>query len=628
MISQTSLRVMNDNNRSDRIGLWVALGLGALLMLAAALAGAEETGVTVKRTDHFNATLPSGSKLRIENVSGDVVATPGRDFSATVTVTVTAPTKARAEELLRLTTVSQNREDDEYSLQSEWPYSDRRTSKSSHARRHGENRCDECKITAQYQVTVPAGVRAVLETVNGDVRSEGADGDLELHTVNGAVSVRGGRRAVSAQTVNGKIDVAMQALPSSALLQARTVNGAVLVTLPKDARFDVSASTMNGTISSSFPLPQQTATMETPEPTRKPGPAGEGRARTPRRVVVQDEGEDVVVDIEALQREIEQSIKQVEVELRDVGREMHRLKVIPLHRDYTGAIGQGGGKLRLSTLNGSIAVLAAGTRDADAKALVPERRGFAVTIPEIRVRPKPVVRVAPRIVIDPGEEQSVTRGNVAGDFLATSGGGTYRIGKVTGNVKILTHSGEIHVASAGAGADLTTYGGDVHIGPVTGDLMAKTLAGEVRSGVVSGSIKVETSGGDIRVESVGGSATVRTGGGDIVLPAVRGSIDAETGGGDVRVAVLAREVRGGVSIRDAGGDVTVTLPADFRAEVELEVQDAEPEEALIHSDFPEIALTRQRNSQRASGALNGGGPRLVIRTHSGTIRLRKSSPSP
>src|SRR5262245_65324561 len=98
MTTSASLRMMTTHGRSDRVGLWVALALGAMLLLAAALAGAEESGVTVKRTDHFNGTLSAGSTLRVENVSGEIVASSGKDFSATVSISVTAPAKQRAEE--------------------------------------------------------------------------------------------------------------------------------------------------------------------------------------------------------------------------------------------------------------------------------------------------------------------------------------------------------------------------------------------------------------------------------------------------------------------------------------------------------------------------------------------------
>src|SRR5215831_9315447 len=116
MMTSASLRMMTTHGRSDRIGLWIALALGALLILAAALAGAEEAGVTVKRTDHFNATLGSGVTLRVENISGDIVAVPGRDFSATVSISVTAPTRERAEELLKATTIQQKRENEDLTL--------------------------------------------------------------------------------------------------------------------------------------------------------------------------------------------------------------------------------------------------------------------------------------------------------------------------------------------------------------------------------------------------------------------------------------------------------------------------------------------------------------------------------
>jgi len=629
--------VPSSRARSDWFGLWILLALGLLLMLAAAVAGADEAGFTARRTEHFNGTLAAGSTLRVENVSGDITAAPGKEFSAVVTVSVSAPTKQKAEELLRATTILQKREDEELMLRSIWPYSEHGEGKSTRrvyvdsnlrVRRHGETRCEDCKVTAQYQVAIPAGVRAVLHTVNGEVRADGPDAELDVQSVNGAVRVRGARRGVSAESVNGKIDVAMQSLAPAVSLRAKTVNGSVLVTLPKDAKFELSASTMNGTISSTFPLPVRLEAKVAEEPPRRTEAPSEPRSRPPRRVVVQREEDEVLVDVEALQKEIEESMKQVDVQvrgsLRDDKRELHRWKVFDLHREYSGSTGPGGGRLLVSTLNGSIVVLAAGTREADARALLPERREFAVTIPEIRVHPRPIVRVAPHALVVPGEpDDSVVRGDVSGDFLATSGGGTYRIGRVTGNVKILTHSGQIHVASAGAGADLKSYGGDIQIGPVTGDLKAQTLAGEIRAGAVSGSVALETSGGDIRVESVGGSAGVHTGGGDIVLHAARGSVEAKTEGGDVRVAILAREVRGGVSIQDSGGDVTLTLPADFRGDLDLEIRDGEPEETLIRSDFPQIAVTRQHGSQRASGTLNGGGPRVVVRTHSGTIRVRK-----
>ena len=51
------------------------------------------------------------------------------------------------------------------------------------------------------------------------------------------------------------------------------------------------------------------------------------------------------------------------------------------------------------------------------------------------------------------------------------------------------------------------------------------------------------------------------------------------------------------------------------------------EETFIRSDFPEIAVTRQKSSQSATGTLNGGGSKVIVRTSSGSIRLRKAPSS-
>lgn len=71
-------------------------------------------------------------------------------------------------------------------------------------------------------------------------------------------------------------------------------------------------------------------------------------------------------------------------------------------------------------------------------------------------------------------------------------------------------------------------------------------------------------------------------------------------------------------------NLTLTLPADFRGDLELIVIGSPGfNEDLIRSDFPEVTLTRRPDFQRAAGVLNGGGPKVSVRTASGAIRLRK-----
>ncbi len=633
---------------SDGSGLWIVFAIGLLLMAAASLLRADEAGNVARRTERFNATLPARSTLRVLNVSGDVIATPGREFSAVCVTSVTASTKARAEEILERTKTVQVRDGDELRLESRWPDMgdgdwSRRSSRSGQWR---NSRCRDCRIAMQYEIVVPPGVIAVLHTVNGEVRIADVDGELDAQTVNGNVTVRGSRRGVRAQTVNGKIEVSASAAPQGAALDLRTVSGAVLLTLPKDARFDLSASAMNGSIVSTFPFAPPSAAAAGAEPSggseseraeRAERRARAEHSRARHRVVVERKGDDTLVDVPELERELEESMRDMDVQvresLRDAERETSRMKFLMPGGEYKGSIGQGGARVHVSTLSGRIAILAANTRESDAKPLV-ARRSFVVTIPRIdtRIHEKIAVPRPPRPPrtdgrahheVEEPEDEAVVRGDVAGDFLATAGAGTYRVGKVSGKVNILTHSGEIHIGAAGASADLKSYGGDIQIGPVQGDLKAQTLAGDIRAGAVAGSVSADTSGGDVRIDRVAGSADVKTGGGDVVLPAVAGGVHIETGGGEVRVGLVSREARGGVTIRNAGGDVTLTLPANFRGEIELTASDADLDETAIRSDFPEIAVTRRSGSQQATATLNGGGPRVTVRTSSGSIRVRK-----
>jgi DUF4097 and DUF4098 domain-containing protein YvlB len=653
--------------RTDGVVLWILLALGAILMLlAAAPARGEETA---NRTDRITATLPAGSTVRIDNVSGDVIAVPGREFLAVATIVVAADDTKRAQDVLDRVRIVQSRDGNDLSIETRWPES--RWRFEAMERRPGRRRlfarCEDCRINARFDVTLPPGVTAVLGTVNGDVRVRDLDDDLRLRTVNGTVEATGVKRSLAAESVNGNVMATAVAVPRGAEYELETVNGMVRLTLPKDARFDVTASTMHGSIASTFALPRATDEVEEELVRRK---VNEDRVeriegKPVRKIIVREvKGDDdgtAVVDLKELEKELEESMRNADVEIREAvrsersarGGTVRGFRFLDPRRSYSGRIGDGGAKVRLSALNGSILLLASGSRAEDARPIVLERRSFAVTIPQVRVRvpeikvdvpavrvrvpevemrvpevrvgvPQPVVEARPHpMPVVWATEAPVQRGDIAGDFLATSGTSSYRIGNVAGRVRILTHSGEISVGSAGGSADVKTLGGDIRIGPVKGDLAAQTLAGDVRAAAVRGSAKVETSGGDIRIERVDGWLQARTAGGDIVVPLVGGSVHAETAGGDVRIAVAARAPREGILIVNGGGDVALMLPADFKGDLDLTVTEADPSEPAVRSEFPEISISRKDGTVRATGAVNGGGEKVKIQTSSGTIRLRR-----
>ena len=90
-------------------------------------------------------------------------------------------------------------------------------------------------VEVEWTVRVPRGVLFVGRTVNGDITIE---------TTSWA----------QASTVNGSIGARMGATLWDGDAEFDTVNGRITVDLPRDASMEVHASTVNGSMSTDFPL--------------------------------------------------------------------------------------------------------------------------------------------------------------------------------------------------------------------------------------------------------------------------------------------------------------------------------------------------------------------------------------
>lgn len=104
-----------------------------------------------------------------------------------------------------------------------------------------------------FHVRVPS--RVTLErviTVNGSVGIAGIDGSGTLHTVNGNIEAYNCAGSFSARTTNGNIREEISRFDADASLE--TVNGTVLISLPKSANAQVEAQSMNGEVRTELPL--------------------------------------------------------------------------------------------------------------------------------------------------------------------------------------------------------------------------------------------------------------------------------------------------------------------------------------------------------------------------------------
>ena len=108
-------------------------------------------------------------------------------------------------------------------------------------------------VTVAFTVRVPAGVRFIGRTVNGDVSAEGLSAPVSVRTVNGDVHFSTAAYG-DASTVNGSIQGSMGSTQWNQTLTFRTVNGSISLDLPADASTDLQARTVNGGIDTEFPM--------------------------------------------------------------------------------------------------------------------------------------------------------------------------------------------------------------------------------------------------------------------------------------------------------------------------------------------------------------------------------------
>ena len=202
--------------RADRLAVWILLALGLFLMLVST--GKGEQG-TATRTDRFSGTLTAGQTLSVENISGDVVASPGSAFSAVVTVTVTAPSQKQADELLP-----------RHAHRSE-PGRGGLVARDALARNAREPR-QERRLPAlprrrALRADGAAGSRRWLcRPSTATSRSATSTARSKLESVNGLIEAAGLRQSLEAQTVNGPIDASAQAVGRDSSLSLESVNGA------------------------------------------------------------------------------------------------------------------------------------------------------------------------------------------------------------------------------------------------------------------------------------------------------------------------------------------------------------------------------------------------------------------
>jgi hypothetical protein len=203
---------------------------------------------TAQDTWSWRKAVPAGQAIEIKGINGDVSATAASGNQVEVVARKSAersdPESVRIEVVehaggVTICALYPNRS------------GDRANECLPGARGRSSNHNNDVEV--DFEVRVPRGVLFTGRTVNGSVRATGLTADAKASTVNGSVRVTTTGLA-EATTVNGSITVRMGRSNWSDRLAFKTVNGAITVEIPGDLNADVSASTVNGSLASDWPM--------------------------------------------------------------------------------------------------------------------------------------------------------------------------------------------------------------------------------------------------------------------------------------------------------------------------------------------------------------------------------------
>lgn len=198
---------------------------------------------TLKDTWHRSFEVAEGVEFILDNVNGgiEIEGWERSDIDVYAEIKIKAPSKSKANELLRKLEFKVDAERDRVKICTERPRIRQIGFLSSIFG-------DKSTITIRYTVKVPMRASLDVENTNGGISVDDVEGAFDFRTVNGGIDIRSFKGEGEAQTVNGAILCSIESLPPGGDLTLKTVNGGIDLRLPEGAGGTLEAKTVNGGI--------------------------------------------------------------------------------------------------------------------------------------------------------------------------------------------------------------------------------------------------------------------------------------------------------------------------------------------------------------------------------------------
>jgi hypothetical protein len=197
--------------------------------------------------------------------------------------------------------------------------------------------------------------------------------------------------------------------------------------------------------------------------------------------------------------------------------------------------------------------------------------------------------------------------------VRTSGGGI-ELANIGGTAEARTSGGSIRTGTLAGHSSLRTSGGSIRVAGATAPVTAHTSGGSITIGDTRGPVDARTSGGSIHLARIAGDVIAKTSGGGIRIDDVAGSVDAQTSGGSIQARISGQPASDS-RLSTSGGRVTVELNPRVAVDV-----DAKASGGGVRADIP-VTVQGRIGKNEVRGQINGGGPKLTLRTSGGGITI-------
>jgi len=218
---------MSQLRRSSTVAVLAAAALALLIAIPA----------YAEVTQEFHKTVPlnADGRVSLSNINGDVEITGWNRNEVQIDAVKTARDQQRLDEAR----IDVNGSGSSVEIETHYP---------SHLMNNNP-------ASVHYTLHVPQNARIdKINLVNGALTVQKLSGEIEANLVNGKLRASDLTGSADLATVNGTMEANYASLNNVREIKLKSVNGSVNLLLPQSPNAEVEASTVNGGISTDFPL--------------------------------------------------------------------------------------------------------------------------------------------------------------------------------------------------------------------------------------------------------------------------------------------------------------------------------------------------------------------------------------